>query len=83
MDEIFVLGIIEVIFNFIGACIRWVYGTIWRTMAHKPKFTFKEYLNGPKKSSDFFDEFSHGTNNVIIGVVFFFIATAIIVKFSI
>lgn len=83
MDEIFVLGILEVIFNFIGACIRWIYGTIWRTLANKPKFTFKEYLKGPKKSSDFFDEFAHGTNNVLIGVIFFFIIIIIIVRFTI
>lgn len=79
MDEILVLTILEVIFNFIGACFRWIYGTTWRTLMNKPKFTFKEYLDGPKKSSDFFDEFSHGTNNVVIGIAFSTIIIIIIV----
>ena len=83
MDEVWVLVILQIIFNFIGASIRWVYGTVWRTIAGKHRFTFNEYLNGPKKSSDFFDEYAHGTNNVIIGIVFLFIITYIIVKYNI
>jgi len=56
--------------NFIGAIVRWVYGTIWRTLLNKPKFTFDEYVNGSRKSDDSFDEISHEFNNKIIGAVF-------------
>jgi len=83
MDKIFAFVIIQVIFNFIGACLRWVYGTIWRTIMNKPKFTFIEYLNGPKKASDFYDEFTHRTNNVVIGIIFFFVIATIIIKYNI
>jgi hypothetical protein len=79
MDEILVFTILEAILNFIGACFRWIFGTIWRTLMNKPKFTFKEYLDGPKKSSDFFDEFAHGTNNVIVGITFSAIIIILIV----
>jgi len=82
MDEVWALVILQIIFNFIGATIRWIYGTVWRTIAGKQRFTFKEYLNGSKKSSDFLEEYAHGTNNVIIGVVFFFIIAYIIVKYN-
>ncbi len=54
------------IFNFIGGSIRWVLGTAWRTVSNKPKFTFWEYINGPKKSSDFFDEKGHLFVNILI-----------------
>ena len=37
------------IFNVIGATVRWIYGTVWRTIFRKKKFTYKEYLYGPKK----------------------------------
>jgi hypothetical protein len=58
------------IINFIGAMVRWVYGTIWRTLLSKPKFTFDEYVNGYRKSDDSFDEISHEFNNKIIGTIF-------------
>lgn len=38
----------EYILSPIGATIRWAWGTTWRSIAGKKKFTFKEYLNGPK-----------------------------------
>lgn len=43
---IIILG--GIIFNFIGASIRWIYGSVWRTLFNKLKFTFKEYLYGLK-----------------------------------
>ena len=68
MSEFVAFILLEVIFNFIGAVVRWTFGSLFRTLANKPKFTFKEYLNGPKKPG-WFDEQAHGTNNVIVGVV--------------
>ncbi|QSS96655.1 hypothetical protein [Psychroflexus sp. ALD_RP9] len=69
MDEIAVLTIFEIIFNFIGASFRWIFGNLWRTMTNKPKYAFKEYLNGAKKSTEYYDKLLHGTSNVIVGVV--------------
>ena len=69
MGEFVAFVLLDVIFNFIGAVVRWIFGSIYRTLFQKPKFTFKEYLSGPKKS-DWFDENAHGTNNVVVGVVF-------------
>ena len=69
MSEFVAFILLEVIFNFIGAVVRWIFGSIYRTLLKKPKFTFKEYLKGPENSG-WFDEQAHGTNNVIVGVVF-------------
>lgn len=69
MGEFVAFVLLDVIFNFIGAVVRWIFGSIYRTLFQKPKFTFKEYLSGPKKS-DWFDEHAHGTDNVIVGVIF-------------
>lgn len=57
--------------NYIGATIRWIYGSIWRTIFKKPKFTYKEYLYGPNNSIDHFDVYGHQFNNKIIGMVTF------------
>ena len=67
MSEFIGFVVIEIIFNFIGAVIRWLFGNIWRTIKNKPKFKFSDYLNGPK-NPDHFDNQAHETNNVIIGV---------------
>lgn len=71
------------IYNFIGACVRWLYGTIWRTIARKPKFTFKEYINGPKNSDDYFDQTGHQFVNKIIGVLFIVSVIWIIIRLGI
>jgi hypothetical protein len=55
------------LFNFVGAVVRWIYGTIWRTIAKKKRFTFREYLNGPDNSDDWFDLTGHGVVNNVIG----------------
>tara|TARA_R110001606_G_C15029895_1_gene610880 strand:- start:283 stop:531 length:249 start_codon:yes stop_codon:yes gene_type:complete len=81
--EIFGIAIVQVLFNFIGASLRWIYGLIWRTIFKKPKFSFKEYLYGPKKSSDYYDDFAHNGNNVLIGAIAFFIFASIIIKYNI
>lgn len=60
----------RVFFNFIGAVIRWCYGSIWRTIFRKKKFSFKEYLYGPKESN-YYDDMGHLLNNRIIGAIGF------------
>ena len=57
------------IFNYIGGTIRWIYGSIWRTIFNKKKFTYKEYIYGPKNSKDHFDQFGHEFNNRVITVI--------------
>ncbi len=83
MGEIFGFIIFRVFLNFIEASIRWIYGSIWRTIFKKPKFSFKEYLNGLKKSSDYYDDLAHKGNNIVIAFIFFFIVATIIIKFNI
>ena len=76
----FVFG--RIFFNFIGACLRWVYGTIWRRIFKKPKYSFKEYLNGPKNSIDHFDLHGHQFNNRIIGALAFVAFVLLILNFT-
>ena len=63
------MGIGGYIFNFFGAVVRWLYGTIWRTIANKRKYTFIEYLNGPKNSEDWFDKTGHTFVNRVLGLI--------------
>ena len=72
--------VFRIIFNFLGACIRWTLGSIWRTVFKKTRFTFKQYLNGPKKRYDKFDYYDE-SKNMIIGGSFFFIFLTIIIKY--
>ncbi len=66
------------ILNFIGGTVRWVYGTTWRTIANRPKFKFREYINGPDRPIDEFDS-SHGGVNRVIGFIFFIVIILLIV----
>ena len=54
---------------YLGGILRYLYGTIWRTIFNKPKYTFKEYIYGPKKGKNWYDE-SHQQNNVLIAFIF-------------
>jgi len=56
--------------NFIGGTVRWIFGSIWRTVANKPKFTFTEYIVGPKRP-DYYDTMGHRFNNILIGMIVF------------
>tara|TARA_R110002167_G_scaffold365738_1_gene591218 strand:- start:4188 stop:4433 length:246 start_codon:yes stop_codon:yes gene_type:complete len=77
--NIFITRIIgKYILNNIGGSLRWIYGTIMRTILKKPKYTFKEYIYGPKNSEDYFDKNGHGFNNRIIGILFIVIVIGII-----
>ncbi|KGO79025.1 hypothetical protein Q762_14760 [Flavobacterium cauense R2A-7] len=57
------------ILNYIGGTLRYIYGSIWRTIFNKPKFTYKEYIYGPKKP-DYYDEWGHEFNNRMIAGIF-------------
>ncbi len=73
-------SIFKSFFNFFGAIIRWVLGTIWRTISNKKRYTFKEYLNGPNRPYDRYDEYDE-SKNIIVGGILFFAAIVIIIKF--
>ena len=78
IDEIIGFTIFHLILNTIGGCVRWTYGSIWRTIFNKPKFTFKEYLYGPKKSKNHWDK-HHMVNNSIVGLVFIIVIISILI----
>jgi hypothetical protein len=63
------MGLGGVFFDLIGASVRWIYGTTWRTIANRQKFKFSEYLNGPENSNDWFDRTGHSFVNRVIGVI--------------
>lgn len=60
------------VLNFLGGSLRWLYGTIWRSIANKPKFTFREYLYGPDQPKDWFDEKGHSLSNILVAFAFLF-----------
>ncbi len=68
------------ILGFVGAICRWIYGSIWRTNAGKKRFTFKEYINGPENSDDWFDITGHEVINRFIGFIVIMIICFIIIK---
>ncbi len=53
---------------FIGATIRWLYGSVWRTVFQRKKYTFNEYLNGPNDSEDWYDKRGHRMVNIWIAI---------------
>lgn len=77
------MGLGAIIFNFIGGTIRWLYGTIWRTVANKPKYKFGEYLNGVEDSRDMFDKLEHNLVNKVIGMITIGIICLILFKLRI
>ncbi|WOD42317.1 hypothetical protein [Hwangdonia lutea] len=79
MEEILFWGVFRSIIKFVGATFRWIYGSIWRTIFGKPKFTFKEYLYGPK-SPNYYDKLAHGGNNLIIGFIVILLMVFALIK---
>lgn len=72
MFDFFNFGIIYLICNLVGGTLRWIYGSIWRTIFKKPKFEYKEYLFGVKNSTNHYDIHGHHFNNTIITIIFVF-----------
>jgi len=76
------MGLGGIVFGYIGAFVRYIFGTIWRTILNKKKYSFQEYLFCPLDTEDeFFD--SHGTNllNKVIGIVFIVTILALLFAF--
>ena len=63
------MGLGSLIFNFFGACSRWTYGQIRRRLFGGPKYTFREYLNGPDNGDEIIDTFGHGLITNVIGFI--------------
>ena len=74
------MGIGSGLLNFIGAVVRWLYGTIWRSIAGRDKFTFNEYLNGPKDGDAIFDTMEHEFVNKIVGMITLMLLCFTIIK---
>jgi len=78
MEEI--VGVFfKMTFNFLGACIRWFFGSIQRIVLKKRRYTFKEYLLGPEELLDIDDDYDV-SKNIIVGGVFFFCISIIMIK---
>jgi len=67
--------------NYIGRTLRFIYGTVWITIFKKPKFTYKEYIQGPKKKT-YYDENGHEFNNRMIGFIFIMIIVVLIANLN-
>lgn len=67
--------------NFIGATLRWLWGKIRFRFVGGPKFSFREYKNGPDNGDEIIDTYGHGIINWIIGLVAFFLILLLTVKF--
>ena len=70
------------IFNWIGGTVRWIFGITLRKLLDKEQFTYMEYINGPKKGKDWFDDKGHGFVNVIISFITIGLIITLIVKFE-
>lgn len=57
------------ILNIIGATARWIYGSIWRVLLNKDKFSYSDYINGIKDSDEYFNQTAHQFNNKVIGII--------------
>ena len=75
------MGIGSFIYNFFGACTRWTYGQIRRMIVGGPKYTFKEYLNGPDNGDEIIDTFGHGLINNVVGFIALFTIIYFVIKY--
>ena len=71
-DELVGEGLFWLICNVIGGTIRWVFGSIWRTVFKKPKFKYKEYLFGIDKTNSSKSN-THQLNNLFITLLTLFL----------
>ncbi|QTD38803.1 hypothetical protein JL193_05960 [Polaribacter batillariae] len=78
MGDFLGLEIMYLLCNFIGGTLRWVYGTIWRTIFNKSKYRYNEYVFGVENSKNHFDVHGHQFNNLIITVVFIAVIATIL-----
>jgi hypothetical protein len=66
------------VFNFIGGSIRWFLGTIWRSIAQKPKYQFRDYINGIQDSGDWFDKSRRYWNSIIALIAIILVIYAVV-----
>lgn len=67
----------RILFNYLGGTIRFIFGTFWRTLFNKPKFTYKEYVYG-LQTEDISEKAKHKFNNRVIGAIFICIVVYIL-----
>ncbi len=77
------IPIITIILNFIGGCIRYITFNPINFLIDKKTYSFKDCLYGLKKTKGKIDKTDHFVANSIIGAVFFFIITTVIIKYNI
>jgi hypothetical protein len=74
--QIFIGGYI---LNLTGGTLRFVFGSLKRKILNQPKFTYSEYINGPKKSNHY-DDFGHTFVNKAIVFCFLVFVIAMLVN---
>ena len=57
------------VFSFIGALVRWIFGSIWRLITGKPRLPFAEYNKKAERSTGF-TALIYESKNSIIGLLF-------------
>ena len=70
------------ILNYTGGTLRWLYGSLYRNITNKPKFSYREYIYGPKNSKNSFDTIGHTFNNRIIGGIFIVLVIYLIIELT-
>jgi hypothetical protein len=55
--------------NLIGAFIRWVFGSIWRTIVNRKRISFYEYASGNENTDALLEDSGMKTINLIVGIV--------------
>lgn len=58
------------VFNYIGAMVRFILGTIIRKLFNRKTYTFSECLNGPPEEPYIRYNNEHQSNNQLIGGAF-------------
>ncbi len=77
------IPIITIILNFIGGCIRFITVNPINFLFNKKNYSFNECLYGLKNKKGKIDKTDHFVANSIIGAVFFFLITTVIIKYNI
>ena len=77
MDEI--LG--SIIFEYIGAFIKWVYYTLKNWLLGKEHISFGTIYSG-KENDKFHDQFFLGVSNIFLGLIFCLGVIVILIKFG-
>ncbi len=60
----------DVFFNYIGASLRFILGTLTKSKINNKHFTFKEYIYGQDSPNNSFDNDMHRKKNKFVGLIF-------------